>query len=700
MAKREWYKRLPWIRLTVSVIALLVIVFCVGLIAYGSTSTSNEIALGILAGITAIFALGQWFFPFSPHQPEEPHLPLASELVRSSFKMGDESAANFPYITTPIQTIFTQAKQTLLDCSTGASSKRGILIVGETNAGKTRLAFEALTQTLPKWAVLRWRPDYTINNIPLRKIPGEKGLAIIIDDLQEYVLTEMEDIEGRDFTAVLRSTTLRTLLETLFQDFRRVVFVVTCRLENEEQVQAVLGEVFNKLLIIRLPRFNINIHDSESAKIIADFQKYDSTHIEDWDGTLGSLVLGLSRKNEKYLKIRTEPPAKVLQAMKLLWIANTNIHTAYRVRAVCADVFYEKTLQTDEKIWQEAVNRLVHDQFVVEEVDEKSQKVTLVIRKDIYFDKVITDYPSKDRPHQLDQDFKQLLPVFVALKDVEALINLSFTLIILKRYEEALAVNEQVICLDPNNSFAYFNQGHAFIHLKQYKEALTVFDKAIDLDPNNAEAYFYKGRVFDLLEQFEEELKAYEQVIRLEPNKAITYVNKGSALTHLERYEEALVTTEKAIHLDPTDVIAYINKGKILTELNRYEEALETFKQAIQLDPNNAIAYFYKGKVLARLKRYEEALEAYEQAIRLDPNDSILYFNKGSMLNLLARHEEALAAYDKAIQLDPNNASVYFNRGSTLVALKRYQEAIVAYDCKLRLSSRQDCGLKSGIRFC
>ena len=67
--------------------------------------------------------------------------------------MGDTTAANFDYITEPIKHAYDTARQALHDASIGAGSKRGILILGIANAGKTRLAFEALTQTLPDWNV-------------------------------------------------------------------------------------------------------------------------------------------------------------------------------------------------------------------------------------------------------------------------------------------------------------------------------------------------------------------------------------------------------------------------------------------------------------------------------------------------------------------------------------------------------------------
>src|SRR5205807_5665846 len=102
----------------------------------------------------------------------------------------------------------------------------------------------------------------------------------------------------------------------------------------------------------------VDIHDPESAKIIDEFKRLGSKHVEDWDGTLGSLVLGLSTKNQEYLRINNTPAATVLRAMKLLMKADIFVYTELLLRTVCADVFGEKALLTDEGIWQKAVNLL------------------------------------------------------------------------------------------------------------------------------------------------------------------------------------------------------------------------------------------------------------------------------------------------------------------------------------------------------
>jgi hypothetical protein len=330
MAKQLWYKRF-WIRLIITAVALLLITFCVGLIIWGSNSSSTDIALALLAGISSLVAVGQWIFPFSSEKPEQLLLPYARELVResASFRMGDTTAANFDYLTEPIQHAYDTAKQALIDASIGAGPKHGILILGIANAGKTRLAFEALTQTLPDWKVLLWNSAYDIpSTIPSLTVSRGLGLVVFIDDLQEYVPPESYGTDLLVFIPDSRIATLQAFLHNL-RTTERLVIVATCRLEDETRVGARFRWLFDRLTVIALPSFRVETTNPDSAKIIDLFQHHGAAHIGDWDGTLGSLVLGLSKKRSQYedLVQSHHPAVMVLRAMKLLSLALIAVHT-------------------------------------------------------------------------------------------------------------------------------------------------------------------------------------------------------------------------------------------------------------------------------------------------------------------------------------------------------------------------------------
>ena len=689
MAKRQGYQLL-WVRLTVTLILLLLIVFFVGLIVFGSNSSNNDIALGIFAALSLCVAVGQWFFPIS-NRRDLLHLPYARELVResASFRMGDTDAANFDYIIEPIQEAYDTARRTLKDASIEASPKQGILILGVANTGKTRLAFESLTQTLPDWKVFLWSPTYDApEKVPQFTISRGRGLVVFIDDLQMYVPPEGPNTDLAGVTSDNRIATLQAFLNKL-QTMGHWVVVVTCRFEDETRVGARLRWLFDQLQEIRLRSFWVETSDPISARIIDLFQQHGITEeeVKDWDGTLGSLVLGLSKKRGQYeeLVLRQSPSVTVLHAMKLLTLTLINAHTQSRVQEVCKNVFGVATLQEDLKVWQDSVSQLARLEFVAEVKDRASGSFVLVIRKDAYFEEVITDYPMPNLPFQLDQHFEQLQKVLVGLNDAPALINLANAYSNRRRYEEALAACSQAIRLDPTYARAYNGMGNILNGFKRYEAALTAYEEATRLDPTDVRAYNGKGNALYGLKRYEAALVAYEQAIRLDPTFSFAYNGKGNVLYGLKRYEAALVAYEQATRFDPNYTSPHGNMGNALNELKRYEKALVAYEQATRLDPTDVRAYNGKGNALHGLKRYEAALTAYEQATRLDPNYARAYNGKGNALYGLKRYEAALVAYEQAIRLDPSYASPHGNKSNALYVLKRYEEALAACERAVQL---------------
>ncbi|MDQ6659494.1 MAG: tetratricopeptide repeat protein, partial [Chloroflexota bacterium] len=212
--------------------------------------------------------------------------------------------------------------------------------------------------------------------------------------------------------------------------------------------------------------------------------------MEDWDGTLGSLVLGLSTKNQEYLKMRNDPAATVLRAMKLLNLAYTGVHTERLLRSVCAHVFTEKRLLEDEQAWQEAVGLLLQIQFVEEEMDEEDWETILAIRKDAYFEQVVTDYPEPDRPFQLMKHLLGLREVFKDLKDISALFNLSTSFRDREQPKEELITVDEIIALDPRG---WMLKGQVLDRLQRHEEAVTAFTRALDIDESDAFVWQRKG---------------------------------------------------------------------------------------------------------------------------------------------------------------------------------------------------------------
>jgi Flp pilus assembly protein TadD len=133
-------------------------------------------------------------------------------------------------------------------------------------------------------------------------------------------------------------------------------------------------------------------------------------------------------------------------------------------------------------------------------------------------------------------------------------------------------------------------------NVHNYEEALAVFERAIQLNPDDGELYMSKAKVLQALNRNQEAKLNY---------------SKGDALFHL-------LILENQLQLTPDSIDLYARKAAALQTLGRYEEALATYEQAIQLAPWEAKLFAGKAATLQALHRDEEALATlatYEQDI-------------------------------------------------------------------------------------
>src|SRR5689334_11750935 len=94
-------------------------------------------------------------FQDAQEAPWDVQINSVKDLQVKSFKLGEDAAANFPYVVEPVREVYGQAIYLLQEAINAENRvKAGILFLGESNAGKTRLALESMKQVLPEWSLL------------------------------------------------------------------------------------------------------------------------------------------------------------------------------------------------------------------------------------------------------------------------------------------------------------------------------------------------------------------------------------------------------------------------------------------------------------------------------------------------------------------------------------------------------------------
>ncbi len=229
------------------------------------------------------------------------------------------------------------------------------------------------------------------------------------------------------------------------------------------------------------------------------------------------------------------------------------------------------------------------------------------------------------------------------------------------RHEEATAVYQRAIELDPDSAFPYNNLGNAYSNLGRDKEAIPVYQRAIELDPDSAFPHNGLGNAYDNLGRHEEAIAAYQKAIQLDPQFAFPHNGLGNAYSNLSWHEEAIAAYQRAIELDPDSAVPHNGLGNAYSNLGRNEEAIAAYQRAIELDPQFAFPHNGLGNAYSNLGRHEGAIAAYQRAIKLDPDSAFPHNGLGNAYDNLGRHEEAIGEYKRAIKLDSKSPIAHFS---------------------------------------
>jgi hypothetical protein len=276
-------------------------------------------------------------------------------------------------------------------------SPLGICIFGRPTLGKTRLAFETMRAELAGWTFVKWSHNKRPEDFDFAAQQGKK-LVLWLDDLHEYA----------------GQTEAPTLLDLPrhFEDVAgRLVIVATCRDgEERKRAETALGGLLERLTPVQPMEITTQQADTLTGELE---QAGQEVHADEFDGTPGSVVLGVGRMQRRY-KDLDEDTQSLLLAMKLLRSARIYDYPVPRVRAVAVEVFH-----LNEPRWHHALRRAVEQGFLRREALAAGEEGELTPQVDVYLDKAVPAL-TKD----MADFWPELEKSLMRYKDADALNNL------------------------------------------------------------------------------------------------------------------------------------------------------------------------------------------------------------------------------------------------------------------------------------
>jgi len=182
------------------------------------------------------------------------------------------------------------------------------------------------------------------------------------------------------------------------------------------------------------------------------------------------------------------------------------------------------------------------------------------------------------------------------------------------------------------------------------EEAIAVAQRAIELDPVNSAAYRELGRAQEALNRFADAEDTYRKAIEARTDDWLAYSTLGGFYAARSRWAEAESAYQRVIELTPDNTGGYNNLGVAYFRMGRDDDAARMWERSMAIRPTFSAAsnvgtlYFGRGQ-------YTEAARAFERAVALAPNDLRLWRNLGAALYWAGERDQSRASYEKVVTL-------------------------------------------------
>jgi tetratricopeptide (TPR) repeat protein len=116
-----------------------------------------------------------------------------------------------------------------------------------------------------------------------------------------------------------------------------------------------------------------------------------------------------------------------------------------------------------------------------------------------------------------------------------------FALVDLNRYQEAEAVIDQALQVEPNGNLDNFNnKGMILLVQDRYAESIPWFDKALLVNGKDHEVIKNKGDALNKLGRYKEAIECYDRALALEPGYTEAKKDRGLAMSNLQKQQQQM----------------------------------------------------------------------------------------------------------------------------------------------------------------
>ena len=213
-------------------------------------------------------------------------------------------------------------------------------------------------------------------------------------------------------------------------------------------------------------------------------------------------------------------------------------------------------------------------------------------------------------------------------------------------YERAVEAYRTALEIRPHNVEALNNLGLTYQELGRFEDAIAVYEEGLTLNPDQPQLYTNLATARDL------QAGIYSLT-------AHRHYQEGVRVKRAGRTEAAVAAWKQAIVESPQYLQAYLQLADLYFKGNEYQSAIRTYLSAISLVSENELSqsavianiFYNLGNSYLRTQQLESAISAYQQAVDINPEMASAWANMGSTLLEMERFNSAIMACQSALKV-------------------------------------------------
>jgi tetratricopeptide (TPR) repeat protein len=191
----------------------------------------------------------------------------------------------------------------------------------------------------------------------------------------------------------------------------------------------------------------------------------------------------------------------------------------------------------------------------------------------------------------------------------------------LEDFEEASALIEQCLAIDPQNADAHYEMAQLSIRLEQIEKAVFHAEQSKELNSTNVWVHQLLAQLYQVQGDTEKELKAFEALVDLEPSSTEYQYHLALAYSRTNQYKKALQVYNKLERAQGINEELSVKKEHLYIVMGDLDAAVLELRKLINAYP---LEIRYRG-MLAELYQAndleEEAVQVYREILSIDVSE-------------------------------------------------------------------------------